>query len=174
MSGHTTHLIQRENPGQHGPADIEVILVERERLVAGGRALHRQMPGNIRVLVGGIIQKAHISQDNGIHTQACSAVYRALPLLPAIRLRVGVDGTEHPRASQVGIVNTLGGTFLVEVQAGKLPGIGAVSETEIHRVGAVIHRSFQGWQTTGRADEFHGILHCKNAGILPLLAQEAP
>ena len=95
MLGHTPNLIQRQHTRQHCPADIEVVLVERQGLMAGGRTLNRQMPGDIRVPVCSVIQQPHIGQDNGIHPETCSTIHRGFPVFPAIRLRIGIDGTEH-------------------------------------------------------------------------------
>ena len=151
--------------------------------MAGGRSLNRQMPGDMRISVGGIIQQAHIGQDNSVHAETCGAVHRPLPLLPAIRLRVGIDGTENSRAPEVRVLDTLGSAFVVEVQAGKLTGVGAVFKTEVDSVGTVINGGFQGREAAGRAHKFHGFFRLEvtastisdtSPGYLDLCQQDTP
>src|SRR6056297_796331 len=151
--------------------------------MAGGRSLNRQMPGDMRISVGGIIQQAHIGQDYSVHAETRGAVYRPLPLLPTIWLRVGIDGTENSRAPEVGVFNAFSCAFIIEVQSGKLTGVGAVFKTEIHGVGAVINGGFQGREAAGRAHKFHGFLRLgltastisdTSPGYLDLCQQDTP
>nr|WP_199490933.1 hypothetical protein [Marinobacter vulgaris] len=95
-------------------------------------------------------------------------------MLPAIRLWIGIDGTENTAAPGVGVFDTFTGTLVIEIQPRKLAGVGAATEAEIDCISAIVHGGFQGWQTTSRAYELHGYLHCKSADTIPPPAQGAP
>src|SRR5690554_751533 len=123
--------------------------------MAGGGALHREMAGRIRIAGGGVIKQAHIGQNNGIHTDGGRAVDGTLPVFPAIGLGVGVNGTKDTGASGVSILDAFGGSCFIEVQAGKLAGIGAVAKTEVDRVSTMVNSGPEGRQAASGTDKFH-------------------
>jgi hypothetical protein len=53
------------------------------------------------------------------------------------------------------IADSFRGTLVIEVQSGKMTGIGVVTETDIHGIRAMIDRGLQGGQITCRTYEFH-------------------
>jgi hypothetical protein len=56
------------------------------------------------------------------------------------------------------VLNALGCTFVVKIQASKLAGVGTVPKAEIDRIGSVVHGGFKGGETASRAYKFHGFL----------------
>ena len=71
----------------------------------------------------------------------------------AASLRKGVDGQQHFTTFAVRVANSLAQGFVVEVQAGKIPGIGIVLETKINGVGTIVDSGPQCGQATGRTDQ---------------------
>jgi hypothetical protein len=59
-------LGQRQHARQHGAADAEFALAEVDRLVAGRRALHREVQALLRMTVAGVIEQADVGQDDGV------------------------------------------------------------------------------------------------------------
>jgi hypothetical protein len=58
-------------------------------------------------------------------------------------LREGVEGDKHAPTFGVGVLNSLRGGFGVEVQAGKVPGVGIVAEADVNRIRPMIDSGFQ-------------------------------
>lgn len=62
------------------------------------------------------------------------------------------------------ICNTFEDGLFIEIQAGKIAGIGRVLETEINTIGSMIDCQLQGWQAACRADQFNLCVLCQIAG----------
>jgi hypothetical protein len=115
----------------------------------------------LRVALAGVIQQSDIGQNNGVHALINGGVNRFAPVGNAPGLGEGVDRQQNLATLGVCIANALGHGFLIEIEPGKIARVGIVLETEINGIGAVIHRRFEGGQTTGGADEigeFHGVV----------------
>ena len=94
------------------------------------------VPATVSLLGGDTIRIA----PNAALSSETNYFYRLLPGLPALWLGVGVYRTEHFNTTAAGVLNPLLGLAPVEVQTGKVAGIGRIPKPEINRISAVIHR----------------------------------
>jgi hypothetical protein len=156
VGDHLFDLGQGQHPRQHRAGDAEVLVVEVDGVVAGGRALHRQVQAQVRVGLAGVGHQARVGQDDRVDTEVGGPVDGAGPALPVVGLRVGVEGQQHLAAAVVGVAHALGHGLVVEVEAAEVAGVGGVLETEIDAVGAVVDGGLEGGQAAGGADQFDG------------------
>jgi hypothetical protein len=79
------HLGQGQDPRQDGALDAEALVIIVDRLVAGRRALDREMQAQPRMPFGGVVHEAGIGEDDGIDAKLRGAVHRPVQLgqLPA-------------------------------------------------------------------------------------------
>jgi hypothetical protein len=54
----------------------------------------------------------------------------------------------------MGVLDALGRRLGVEVQTGKVAGVGVVAEPDVDRIGALVHSGLQRGQITGGTDQF--------------------
>ncbi len=147
-------LGQRQHARQHGTPDAEFALAEVDGLVAGRRALHRQVQALRRVAAGRVVKEADIGQDDGVDALVDSGIDRLFPITDPPDLGEGIDGEQDLTPLAVGVTDAFGHGFLVEIQAGEIARIGVVPEAEIDGIGTVIDGSLEGWQAASRTNEF--------------------
>ena len=131
-----------------------MLVVEVDRLVVGGGALHRQMQAQFRVGSRCVTHQAGVGQDDGIDAEFHGVVHRALPALPLVGLREGVERKQHLGALGVCVAHAFEGAGLVEIQAGEGTRIGVVLKAHVDAIGAVVDGDFQGGQIARRTDQF--------------------
>ena len=146
-------LGQCQNPRQNRAADSEFALAKIDCFVAGGRTLYREVQALLWMTVAGVIEQANVSQDNCVNTEVDRSINGFVPLGDAPGLREGIDREEYLAALCVGVANAFGHGFLVEVEAGKVAGVGVVFETEVNRVGTVIDGGLERRQAASWANE---------------------
>ena len=151
---HVGDLGERKHARQHRARDAEALVVEIDRLVIGGRGLHRQVQPQLRMALGRIAHQAGVGEDHRVYAEAGGAVDGALPALGCLPLRKGIDGEQHFRAGRVGIAQALARARGIEVEAGEIARVGLVLETHVDPVGAIVHRCLERGQVAGRADQF--------------------
>jgi hypothetical protein len=152
----TCSIWARQHARQHGPLDAELLVVEIDRLVVGGRTLHGEVQAQLRMLRPGVFHQAGVGEDDGIHAEIGRLVDGGGPAIPGGRLRIGVECNEHLRAAGMGVTNAFAQLGVVEIQPGEIARVGVVLEAGVDAVGAVVHGGFQRRQGAGRADEFEG------------------
>ena len=135
---HVFHLRQRQHARQHGALDAEVLAVEIHRLVAGSRALHRQMQPEIRVMLDRVTHQPGVGEDHRIHAEFRRAIDRAGPAAPGVGLRIGVERKQHAAAAVVCITQPLRRLRLVEIESRKSARVGVVAKPHVDRIGAVV------------------------------------
>ena len=133
-------LGQRQHARHHDPLDAEMALHEVDRRRIGRRTLHREMQIDVWIALGGIVEHAHVGEDDGVHAQIDRAIDGGGPAFPAIGLGIGVDGDEDLDLAVMGIVQTLADLFVAKVQAGEVTRVGVVAKAEIDGVGAIDRR----------------------------------
>lgn len=148
------NLGQRQDPWQYDSANAEVLVIEANRLVVGGRTLHRQMQRELRMLAAGVIQHADIGGDHRVRAEFRRPVHRGLPAFPTGGLREGVKRDEHAPTSFMRVPDALRGRLGVEIQAGEMPGVGLVAEPEVHGVGTLVDGGLERGQIARRTDQF--------------------
>jgi hypothetical protein len=143
VADHVFHLGQGQHARQHGALDAELVAAEIDRLVAGGRGLHRKVAAQLRVGLGRVIEHRRVGDDYRIHAQLGGLVHRCRPVGEAPCLGIGVDGDEHLAPALVGVADAFGDRLVVEVEAGEVARVGVVAKAEIDVVGAVIDRRLE-------------------------------
>ena len=149
-------LLQRQHARQHGALDVELLLVQVDRVVVGGRALYRQVQAQLRVPVGGVAHQAGVGQDDGINPPGGGAVQRRAPGRGVAGLRIGVQRHQHLAAPAVGVGDAFLDGFFVKVQASKVACVGGIAQAQVNAIGSAINGRFQGGQAAGGADQFRG------------------
>ena len=153
---HLAHLLHRQHARQHGAHHAKLLAVEVDGLVIGGRALHRQVQPQLRVVLRGVLHEAGVGQDDGVQPHVHGLVHRAAPGAGVGGLRVGVERHEHLAPALVGVGNAAGNGGFVKVQPGKVAGVGGIAQAQVHAVGTVVDGGLQGGQAAGGADQFRG------------------
>ena len=142
-----------EHARQHGTLDAEALVVEVDRLVAGGRALHGQVQPQLRMRLRRVGEQARVGDDDRVHAEAGRAVHGRLPLAPRAGLGKGVERDEHLRAVAVGVVDAVADRAVVEIEAREVARVRLVLEAEIDVVGAVVDGDLQRRRRAGGAHE---------------------
>ena len=153
---HLLNLRERQHTRQHGARNAKVLVIKIKRLVVGGRALHRQVQAQLRLVADGISHHAGVGQDDGINPAVRGAIDRALPELGLGRLRVGVERHKHLAPALMRVANAGFNGGFVKIEAGKVARVGGIAKAEVNAVGAVVNRRLERGQAAGRANQFHG------------------
>jgi hypothetical protein len=152
---HHADLPDGQHPWQHGAPDVEVLVVETDRLGTGCGALYGKVQSQAGPVPGRVVHDAGVGEYQGIDAECCGLVHGRLPARPACRLREGVDGDGHPGVTRTGIADALGEATVIEVQPREVARVGVIAEAAVHGIGAMVDRGFQCGQVAGRADKFH-------------------
>ena len=78
-------------------------VVEVDRVVAGGRALHRQMQAQLGMHAPGVGHQARVGEDHRVDAERRRPIDGAGPALPVVGLGVGVEGQQDLAAAVVGV-----------------------------------------------------------------------
>jgi hypothetical protein len=128
--------------------------VKIDGLVVGGRTLHRQMQPQAGMSLYAVIHESGIGENQRIDAETRRLIHGVTPLFPLVRARVGIDRQKHARMPVACIGNALARFVEIEIEAGKIARVGAVTETHVNGVGTVIHGRLEGRHAPRGTDEF--------------------
>jgi hypothetical protein len=149
------HLLDRKHPRQHCARDSETLVVVAQGRLGGGRTLHRQVPRQIRMTAGGVVEHRHFCRDDGVGTEGGSTIHGGLPFLQSLAVRISIERQIDLPAVLVGVGDAATQVFLAEVEPGKGTGVGLVAEAGVDGIGTVVHGCHQGRKVTRGAYQLH-------------------
>ncbi|PKL97411.1 MAG: hypothetical protein CVV17_12095, partial [Gammaproteobacteria bacterium HGW-Gammaproteobacteria-7] len=147
-------LLDRQHPRQHCTRNAETLVAIAQRGSSGGRALHRQMPRQLRMGARGVIEHRHFGGDDGVGTQISGAIHGGLEHRQPRRIGIGIERDVQLAPALVRVIRALAQFGLVEVEAGEGTRVGLVAEPDIDRVGTGILQSDR--EAPNRAQDDYG------------------
>ena len=107
---------------------------------------------HVGMMAAGVIQHGEIGDDQGIGAEGHPAINRLFPSCIGTGMGKSVDGNMQFATMLMHIIHRLLQFAVGKVETGKVAGIGVILETDVNRIGPVIHGCFQCRQTACRTE----------------------
>jgi hypothetical protein len=98
---------------------------------------------HLRITLRGILQRSDIGENQGICAVLRRHINGRLPAIHPIRMGKGIDGHVQLAAMLVQEARRFCQLLVSKIKASKVAGIGVIFQTDIHCIGAMLHRRFQ-------------------------------
>lgn len=111
------------------------------------------MQSQIRVTLTGVIEQADIGKDHRIGAKSGCSVNGVMPFSSTSWLGEGVDGNQDLALFGLRVANAFGDLLFIEIEAGKVAGIGVVAKADIDGVCAMVNSGLECGKAASRAHQ---------------------
>ena len=152
-AAHLRDFSNAQDARENHALDAEGLHVKRDRIAIGRRGLHRQMPAQIWMALGGIGEKPDVGENDRVDGQSGGVVDGPAPWAGVARARERVDGDQDLGAVVVCERDGLAQLVAGEIQSGEIARVGLVAKAAIDGVGPGLNGCPQRGRSAGGADK---------------------